>query len=159
MSAPEITRDIYGMPAFATLLAADVNATVSWYTDGLGFIKLFTIPGADGTPALVHLRRWQFQDLLVRPSAGPVTPGSGLSLGFAAVYDEIEQLADRARSHGAGHVEGPVDSTWNTRDLTTTDPDGHVVIFTAGRSPDHSDASFNEQMEKWNSEQGLSNDV
>lgn len=159
VSAPEITRDIYGMPAFVTLLVADVNATVSWYTDGLGFIKLFVIPGADGTPALVHLRRWQFQDLLVRPSADPVAPGSGLYLSFAAVYDEIEQLADRARSHGAGHVEGPVDSTWNTHDLTTTDPDGHVVIFTAGRPPVHSDASFNEQMGKWNSEQGLSNDV
>lgn len=155
--APEITRDIYGMPTFATLLVADVKATVSWYTDGLGFINLFTIPGPEGIPQLVHLRRWQFQDLLVRPSAGPITPGSGLILSFAAVYDEIEQLAERALAHGEGKVEGPVDSAWNTRDLTTTDPDGNVIIFTAGRPPLTTDASFKQQMEKWNVEQGLPN--
>lgn len=152
--APEITRDIYGMPMFATLLVADVNATVSWYTDGLGFINLFTIPGPEEIPALVHLRRWQFQDLLVRPSAGPIIPGSGLMLSFAAVYDEIDQLAERARTHGRGKVEGPVDTAWNTRDLTTTDPDGNVIIFTAGRPPLTTDASFNEQMGKWTVEQG-----
>lgn len=159
VKAPEITRDIYGMPAFATLLVADVDATVSWYTDGLGFINLFTLPGPEGTPALVHLRRWQFQDLLVRPSASPVTAGSGLTVSFAAVYDEVEQLAERARAHGAGSVEGPVDSPWNTRDLTTTDPDGNVVIFTAGRPSELTDAAFSEQMGEWNAEQRLSRDA
>ncbi|MEV1128541.1 VOC family protein [Agromyces sp. NPDC049794] len=154
--APEITRDIYGMPAFATLLAADLDATVSWYTDGLGFISLFAIPGPGGAPVLVHLRRWQFQDLLVRPSFGPVEPGSGLTLSFAAVYDELDELADRARAHGGGIVDGPVDTPWNTRDLTTTDPDGHVVVFTAGRPPELADAGFSERMGTWNSEQGLS---
>lgn len=60
-------RATYGMPMFATLLASNLDATVSWYVDGLGFVSLFTIPGPGGTPALVHLRRWQFQDVLVRP--------------------------------------------------------------------------------------------
>jgi hypothetical protein len=83
--APPVSRAIYGMPMFATLLARDLAATVSWYVDGLGFINLFTVPGPDGAPLLIHLRRWQFQDLLVRP-----------------------------------------DTPWNTRDLTTTDPDGCV---------------------------------
>ena len=158
VSAPEISRDIYGMPTFATLLVADVSATVAWYTDGLGFISLFTIPEADGTPALVHLRRWQFQDLLVRPSPGPVVPGSGLLLSFAAVYDEVDQLAERARAHGAGDVAGPVDSAWNTRDVATTDPDGNVVIFTAGRPSAFTDPVFNDQMGKWSAEQEPSHD-
>ena len=158
VKAPEITRDIYGMPAFATLLVADVKATVSWYTDGLGFISLFTIPGPDETPTLVHLRRWQFQDLLIRPSSGPVIPGSGLLLNFAAVYDEVDQLAECARAHGGGDVAGPVDSAWNSRDVTTTDPDGNVVIFTAGRPSALTDPVFNDQMRKWNAEQGLSNE-
>jgi hypothetical protein len=61
--APGISRAIYGMPMFATLVASDIRATVSWYTAGLGFIELFTMPGPQGGPALVHLRRWQFQDL------------------------------------------------------------------------------------------------
>jgi catechol 2,3-dioxygenase-like lactoylglutathione lyase family enzyme len=156
VKAPGVTREIYGMPMFATLLVADIESTVSWYTEGLGFIVLFTLPGPGGSTALVHLRRWQFQDLLVRPSVGPATPGSGLILSFAAVYDEIEQLAGRARAHGAGTVEGPVDSPWNTRDLTATDPDGNVVVFTAGRPPEATDAAFSERMRQWSTEQGLS---
>ena len=72
---PPISRAIYGMPMFATLQARDLAATVSWYTEGLGFINLFTMPGPDGAPLLVHLRRWQFQDLLVRPARRPATPG------------------------------------------------------------------------------------
>jgi len=154
--APEITRAIYGMPAFATLLVSDLDATLSWYIDGLGFISLFAIPGPNGAPVLVHLRRWQFQDLLIRSTPGPVTPGTGCTLSFAAVYDEVIPLADRARAHGGGRVQDPVDTPWNTRDLTTTDPDGTVVIFTAARPPMLADAGFSEQMKRWNGEQGLS---
>jgi len=152
--APEISRDIYGMPMFAVLIASDIEATVSWYTDGLGFISLFAVPGQDGVPALVHLRRWRYQDLLVRPAPGPVTPGTGCALSFAAVYDEIDALAERARAHGGGGVVGPVDTQWNTRDLTTTDPDGTIVVFTAARPPELADPAFSERMRQWNPRQG-----
>lgn len=149
--APGVSRAIYGMPMFATLLVRDIRATVSWYTAGLGFIDLFTMPGPDGDPVLVHLRRWQFQDLLVRRASEPVTPGSGCTLSFAAVYDEIDLLAERARAHGGGRVDGPADTPWNSRDLTTADPDGNVVIFTAARPPHLADAAFSEQMRQWSS--------
>lgn len=152
--APGISQAIYGMPMFATLLARDIRATVSWYTAGLGFIDLFTMRGPDGGPVLVHLRRWQFQDLLVRPARERVTPGSGCTLSFAAVYDEINMLAERARAHAGGRVDGPADTPWNTRDLTTADPDGNVVIFTAARPPQLADAAFSEQMSQWNTQAG-----
>ncbi len=154
-TAPGVSRAVYGMPMFATLLAADIDATLSWYTDGLGFVTLFTVPGPDALPALVHLRRWQFQDLLVRPAPGPVTPATGCMLSFAAVFDEIDAVAERARAHGGGLVEGPVDTLWNTRDLTTKDPDGNVVVLTAARPPELMDAAFSAQMQRWNDEQGL----
>ena len=150
--APENSTAIYGMPMFVTLSVADLERTVSWYVDGLGFLTLFTIPGRNG-PVLVHLRRWQFQDILVRPAEGAVTPGTGATLSFAAVYDELDALAERARAHGGGAVEGPTDTPWNTRDLTTRDPDGNVVVFTAARPPELADAGFSEQMRRWNDEQ------
>jgi catechol 2,3-dioxygenase-like lactoylglutathione lyase family enzyme len=153
--APGISRAIYGMPMFATLLAGDIRATVSWYTAGLGFIELFTIPGPLGGPVLVHLRRWQFQDLLVRPIREPVAPGGGCTLSFAAIYDELGALAERARAHGGGRVDGPADTPWNTTDLTTADPDGNVVIFTAARPPGLADAAFSGQLRQWSSQQGL----
>ncbi len=155
--APPISRAIYGMPMFATLLAADLEATVSWYVDGLGFIVLFTLPGPteSSAPALVHLRRWQFQDLLVRPAREAPRPGTGLTLSFAAVHEEIDALAQRARAHSGGHVDNPVDTPWNTRDLTATDPDGVVVVFTAVRPSAAADPRFNDQMRRWSREQGL----
>ena len=154
-TAPGVSREIYGMPMFATLAARDIGATVSWYTGGLDFIELFTVPGPGGGAVLVHLRRWQFQDLLVRPAHGPVTPGNGCVLSFAAVYGEIDALAERARAHGGGRVKGPADTLWNTRDLTTTDPDGNLVIFTAARPPELTDPAFSERMRRWSSEQGV----
>jgi uncharacterized glyoxalase superfamily protein PhnB len=142
------------MPMFATLVVANIELTTSWYVEGLGFISLFTVPGPSG-PALVHLRRWQFQDLLARPASEPVVPGNGCLLSFAAVLDELDDLAARARAHGAGRVEGPIDTAWNTRDLTTIDPDGNVVVFTAARPADQSDPAFAERMRRWNTEQTL----
>jgi len=153
-TSPGVSRAIYGMPMFATLAARDIGASVAWYTGGLDFIELFTVPGPGG-PVLVHLRRWQFQDLLVRPAHGPVTAGNGCVLSFAAVYGEVDALAERARAHGGGRVEGPADTPWNTRDLTTTDPDGNVVIFTAARPPELTDPAFSGQMRRWSGERGV----
>ena len=155
--APGISRAIYGMPMFATLLVRDIRATMSWYTDGLGFIDLFTVPGPRGEPALVHLRRWQFQDLLLRPAREPgrePTATGGCTLSFAAVYDELDALTERARAHGGGHVDGPADTPWNTRDLSTADPDGNIVVFTAARPPELADTAFSEQLRQWSSQQG-----
>jgi catechol 2,3-dioxygenase-like lactoylglutathione lyase family enzyme len=140
---PEITKDIYGMPAFVTFTVADLDRTVDWYTNGLDFINLFTIPGPDG-PALMHLRRWRYQDILVRPGAAPT--GGQFSYSVAAVYEDLDALAERARAHGGGGVEGPLDTPWNTRDLRCTDPDGYVVIFTARRPDEHLDAGFSAMM-------------
>lgn len=146
--APAVSRAIYGMPMFATLLASDIDETVAWYIEVLGFINLFSVPGPGGAPVLVHLRRWQFQDLLVRPAPGKVNPATGCTLSFAAVYDELDALADRARGHCAGTFRELADTRWNTRDLVTADPDGNIVIFTAARPPQHADAAFSERIEQ-----------
>lgn len=84
-----------------------------------------------------------------------MTPGTACTLSFAAVYDEVEVLAERARGHGGGCVEGPVDPPWNSRDVSTSEPDGNVVVFTAARPPELADARFSARMGRWNEKQGL----
>ncbi|MFC7548988.1 VOC family protein [Plantactinospora sp. GCM10030261] len=157
--APEITRDIYPMPTFVTLVVADVTRTVDWYVDGLGFINLFTLPGPGGQPAVVHLRRWRYQDILVRPGIPPgqdgTPPGQGWSVSVMAVAEELDALAARARAHGGGTVEGPYDTPWNTRDLKTTDPDGYPLVFTARRPEGERDERFNQMIIEEAREQGL----
>ena len=144
--ATEIDRDIYPMPAFLTLVVADVERTVDWYVNGLDFVVLFTLPAPDGTTALVHLRRWRYQDILVRP--GTDKPAGGWSFSIMAVADQLEEIADRARANGSGSVDGPYDTPWNTRDLRATDPDGYTVVYTARRPEGQRDEQFAAMIEQ-----------
>src|SRR3954447_25701553 len=66
--AGEIDRSIYVMPSFATFEVTSLDTSRRWYVEGLGFVVLATLPGQDGAPALVHLRRWRYQDLLLVPA-------------------------------------------------------------------------------------------
>ena len=65
-TAPAIDRTIYPMPMFATFRVADIAATEAFY-QAVGFVSLATIPGPDGSPVVVHLRRMKYQDLLLTP--------------------------------------------------------------------------------------------
>ena len=129
--------EIYPMPMFATLSAADVNAVVAWYQKALGFSTVFSAPPVNGQPALVHLRRRKYQDLLVTPAAANAPTGSsGFTITFSADGD-VDELAVRIRAAatvGQASVSGPIDTPWNTRDLRVADPLGNRLVFT-GRNP------------------------
>ncbi len=141
-----ITRDIYGMPAFVTLETFDVLAAAAWFTGALDFIELFRMPPGDD-PALVHLRRWRYQDVLVR--RGVEAPaGRSIQLSFAAEYDELGALAQRARDYGADQVVGPVDTAWNTTDLTLLSPQGLRIVLTARRPEPLRDEAFSADMRR-----------
>jgi catechol 2,3-dioxygenase-like lactoylglutathione lyase family enzyme len=150
-----VTRDIYPMPAFVTLTVSDVGRTVDWYVEALGFVSLFTIPGPDGAPALVHLRRWRYQDLLVVP--GTPQPAAGAVVSVAALAEEFDAIAERARAHaartGVGAVEGPLETRWNTVDLRTTDPDGYPLVLTARRAEGRHDEAFEQRITELASQQ------
>ena len=130
------THEIYPMPAFATLAVADVAAVAAWYESALGFTTVFAGPSIGGQPALVHLRRQKYQDLLLTPApvggALAAEAPSSLTLSFS-VQDGVDALAERARSVaplGRSSITGPVNTSWNTRDLRVTDPAGHRIVFT-----------------------------
>ncbi|MFJ9364755.1 VOC family protein [Nocardia sp. NPDC101769] len=130
-AGPAIDRTIYPMPMFATFRVRDLAAATACY-EAAGFIALATIPGADGTPVLVHLRRMKYQDLLLVP--GEPAPGS-TTVTFAAGGTDLTSLAKTLRERdlpGLG-VAGPADTAWYTTDVTLDDPDGNRVIFTAPR--------------------------
>ena len=82
---PAIDLSIYVMPACATLTVSDLDASRRWYVDGLGFAVLAQVPGPTGSVALLHLRRWRYQDLLLVPGRSPdMPPARGLRLTFSA---------------------------------------------------------------------------
>ena len=97
-------------------------------------------------PTLVHLRRWRYQDILLVP--GEAEPGRGSTLSISALAEELPALAERARAHGGGTVEGPLDTPWNSRDLRVTDPDGYRLVYTARRPEGERDPVFEEMIRR-----------
>jgi hypothetical protein len=126
--APEPFRGIYGMPSFVTIPTSDLGVSVDFWTRGLGFFDLFSVPGR-----LVHLRRWAFQDVLLVPTASVAARVPAVSFSFACVLDQIDALVDACRSHGAGSVGEPRDTPWGTRDVEVITPERARIIFTAAK--------------------------
>ena len=99
--------------------------------DGLGFVELAVFPAASGEPALVHLRRFRYQDILLVPGREPGDTASGVRASFAAGDEDLDARAAVASREPGGEVEGPMRTPWNARDLHFRDADGHLVVFTA----------------------------
>lgn len=123
---PGIDREIYAMPAFVSLAVSDFAAAKRWYTDGLGFVVLAELGGG---LALVHLRRFRYQDILLRPG-GTRAGCAGLRAYFAAGDEDLEARAAALQAIGGGTVDGPRQTPWNTRELVARDRDGYEVVLT-----------------------------
>lgn len=125
---PGVYREIYGMPMFVTIPSGDLEASKDFWIRGLGFIDLFSAPGQ-----VTHLRRWAFQDVLLVPGdPGP----SVLSISFAAVVSQLDELAARCEALAPGCTDGPHEMPWNSLELTVTTPEGARVVMTAARPLD-----------------------
>jgi uncharacterized glyoxalase superfamily protein PhnB len=89
------------------------------------------MPGPDETPTLIHLRWIKYADLLLFPdreqALAQAVKGVGVALNFS--IGDVDQLAERARLHGANIIEGPVNRPWNIRELVILDPDGYRLVF------------------------------
>ena len=130
---PEPFRGIYGMPMFVTVPTSDLDASVDFWTEALGFITLFSIPGQ-----LVHLRRWAFQDVLLVPTPQTPTPAAGpsMSVSFSCVLSQIDEIAKACEQHRPGSVTDPRVTPWNSCEVEISTPEGVRVILTAARPLD-----------------------
>jgi len=129
--APEPFHGIYGMPAFVTIPSADLAASIDYWTRGLGFFELFSIPGT-----LVHLRRWAFQDVLLVSAASVPAQAPVVSVSFACVLNQVDSIVEACRSLRPDSVDGPRDTAWNSRDVQVLTPENARVVFTAGKPLD-----------------------
>ena len=126
--APEPFHGIYGMPSFVTIPTPDLAASVDFWTRGLGFFELFSVPGQ-----LVHLRRWAFQDVLLVPGASAPEHVSAVSFSFACVLNQIEAVVDSCRAVDPDAVGDARDTPWGSRDVEVITPEKVRIIFTAAK--------------------------
>lgn len=149
---PAIDLSVYVMPACATLTVSDLDASRRWYVEGLGFAVLAEVPGPTGDVALLHLRRWRYQDLLLVPGRSPdELPAHGIRLTFSAHGTDLDALVAQARAVGnvvGGTVEGPSATPWNTRDVVARDRDGYEIVLTSMLPVDAHDPEFAGRMEQ-----------
>ncbi|MFF8370358.1 VOC family protein [Streptomyces lydicus] len=134
---PEPFRGIYGMPAFVKIPTSDLAASVDFWTRGLGFFDLFSIPGE-----LVHLRRWAFQDVLLVSAASVPEQAPAMSFSFSCVLSQVDSLVEACRALHPASVDGPTDTPWNTRDVEVITPENARIVFTAAKpfDPDSQEA-------------------
>lgn len=131
-----MSEEIYPVPSFPMLIVRELEVSTKWYQDVLGFKHIFTMPGPGGKPGLVHLRWVKYADLLIaRPRDGielTEPKGVGVSLNFS-MFDrfngDIDAFAKQAREKGA-NLLGPIEQSWNVREVTVLDPDGYKLVFT-----------------------------
>lgn len=125
-----MAEEFYPMPLFVKLFVRDVSVSADWYKNALGFRSVYAAPGADGRQAMNHLRLDRYQDLMLL-AARKQTEVPAVEHGFVinlTYTGDMQALADRARASGA-KVEGPIETLWNTVEVTATDPDGFVLTF------------------------------
>jgi uncharacterized glyoxalase superfamily protein PhnB len=150
-------EEIYPMPLFPTLMVDNVEASSNFYQNTLGFKHIFTMPGSDGKPSLVHLRWVKYADLLItrsrdgKPVAGPKGVGISLNFNMLEHFDgDLDAFAKYARENGAD-VTGPIDQPWNVREVMVLEPDGYKLVFSM---PININLSFDEVIERVKNEEG-----
>ncbi|TDD30439.1 VOC family protein [Kribbella turkmenica] len=129
--APGICREIYPMPMFVVLPTGDLAASKEFWIRGLGFADLFSAPGEQVT----HLRRWAFQDVLLVPGV-PAASAAVQGVSFAAVLNQLADIATRCEELVPGCTSGPEVMPWNSVELTVTTPENARVTMTAARPLD-----------------------
>ncbi|MEU6327297.1 MULTISPECIES: VOC family protein [unclassified Streptomyces] len=125
---PEPFLGIYAMPAFVSIPTSDLAASVDFWTRGLGFVELFSIPGS-----VVHLRRWAFQDVLLVQAESVPEQAPAMSFSFSGVLSQVDSVVEACRALRPDSVEGPRDTAWNTRDVTVITPENARIVFTAAK--------------------------
>ena len=118
------------------LAVADMEASMRFYTEVLGFSVTMTLPGSDGKPVHASLQRGDAQIMIGPVDAMPLEHlapedrarlGKGVNLyAVVAAGEDVDAFFDRVRAAGATVLWEPTDQFWGMRDWAIADPDGYA---------------------------------
>ncbi|HUY99838.1 MAG TPA: VOC family protein [Thermomicrobiaceae bacterium] len=115
------------------LHVGDVDASLDFYQDVLGFTVGFTMTDATGRTMHAELDRNGVQ--LMLGSANEVSDaarsllGAGLVLYIVDNDEDIDVLYEHVRDRGARVVEEIANRYWGDRTFTLKDTDGYLLTF------------------------------
>lgn len=105
------------------LYASDFGRTMEYFTEKLGFRKLWDW----GTPPTFGAVGRDEMELFIC-LGGQGAPGTWLSV----FVDDVDELHEEIVARGAVVARGPADEPWGMREMWVECPDGHVVRFGHG---------------------------
>jgi len=116
------------------LAVADIDASVRFYTEVLGFDVGFTLPGPHGKLMHASVRRGDSDLMFGRLDPGNTHDQGPLGKGvvlYATVADDedIDAYFQRVKDAGATVVQEPIDQFWGHRDWGISDPDGYLLFI------------------------------
>ncbi len=116
-----------------SLAVADMNESLRFYKEALGFEVTFSMPGPDGKLAHANLKNGDVE-LMMGPvesaynvSPGPVGQGVTIYI-YVNDDDDIDALFDRAKNAGAKVLVEPRDEFWGDRLWSVSDLDGYQLM-------------------------------
>ena len=110
-------------------MVRDMDRTLAFYREALGFSVAFTMPDDKGGLAHASMQRGDvsimFGPFHDEPADGN---GRGVMLYFSVNDDEeIDALFAQARQAGAQVLQEPTEQFWGDRDWGVSDPDGYRI--------------------------------
>ena len=123
---PETLRLRAIMPA---ITATDLQASVSWYRDVLGFTVAEEYKDKEGRVMGVQLKAGSVQVMLGQDDfAKGRDRQKGAALRFfCTTAQDVDQLAAAIKERGGKLAHEPTDQPWGTRDFGVVDPDGFNI--------------------------------
>ena len=114
-----------------TLGVADVDASMDWYRDALGFVvdRVFR----DGDALAGVLLKAGAAQLMLAPRDG-ASGAASVSLHFSTAQD-VDALADRIKAAGGALASEPAALPFGARAFRVRDPDGFLLTISSEQAP------------------------
>jgi len=114
----------------ASITVNDLGASMEWYRDALGF-KVEAQNERDGKLRSVHLSGGAVRLLLNQEDGAKGfdrVKGQGMSF-YITTQQSIDEIAERAKAHGAKLDVEPTDMPWGVRMISLRDLDGFKLVI------------------------------
>lgn len=125
-----MTEPLHAHSLAAALSVGDLQASLAWYRDALGFTVDRTHE-REGRVMSVSLRAGDVRVLLNQDDGAKGAErekGAGFSL-MITTRQEIDPIADRIRALGGTLATEPTDTPWGSRMFRVRDPDGFLLVI------------------------------
>lgn len=117
-----------------TLMVKDMEKTLKFYTETLGFENTFKMPDPEGN--LIHANVvWKNVHIMFGPTTWlpeDVVPYRGTGVDFYILGDkddDIDQFYAMLKEKGVNIVKDIEDQFWGDRTFSIKDPDGYQLTF------------------------------